>query len=100
MGFCKKTIQNLEFGDFFSLANPLVLSGLLIGAMLPFLFAALTMLSVGKAATAIILEVRKQLQEKPKLKELANLSLDENWQVSEEDKDEARRGYVRGHLHQ
>merc|ERR1711939_796996 len=85
--FCTKVIQGLEFGDFFSLANPLVLSGLLIGAMLPFLFAALTMLSVGKAATAIILEVRKQLQEKPKLKELANLSLDENWQVSEEDKD-------------
>merc|ERR1712072_44639 len=85
--FCTRVIQGLEFGDFFSLANPLVLSGLLIGAMLPFLFAALTMLSVGKAATAIILEVRKQLQEKPKLKELANLSLDENWQVSEEDKD-------------
>merc|ERR1719199_2091381 len=85
--FCTRVIQGLEFGDFFSLANPLVLSGLLIGAMLPFLFAALTMLSVGKAATAIILEVRKQLKEKPKLKELANLSLDENWQVSEEDKD-------------
>jgi len=85
--FCENVVQGLEFGDFFSLANPLVLSGLLIGAMLPFLFAALTMLSVGKAATAIILEVRKQLQEKPKLKELANLSLDENWQVSEEDKD-------------
>jgi len=84
--FCTKTIQQLEFGDFFSLANPLVLSGLLIGAMLPFLFAALTMLSVGKAATAIILEVRKQLAEKPKLKELANLSLDENWECSEEDK--------------
>jgi len=85
--FCTSVVTPLEFGDFFSLANPLVLSGLLIGAMLPFLFAALTMLSVGKAATAIILEVRKQLQEKPKLKELANLSLDENWQVSEEDKD-------------
>jgi len=47
--------------DFFALTNPLVLSGLLIGAMLPFLFAALTMLSVGKAATAIIIQVREQL---------------------------------------
>jgi len=84
--FCNTVIKPLEFGDFFSLANPLVLSGLLIGAMLPFLFAALTMLSVGKAATAIILEVRKQLREKPKLKELANSSLDENWECSEEDK--------------
>lgn len=49
------------FNDFFALTNPLVLSGLLIGAMLPFLFAALTMLSVGKAATAIIIQVREQL---------------------------------------
>merc|ERR1712159_223858 len=81
-----KIIQDLEFGDFFALTNPLVLSGLLIGAMLPFLFAALTMLSVGKAATGIILEVRKQLENEPKLKELANLSLDENWVCSDADK--------------
>jgi len=63
------TIKELEFGDFFALTNPLVLSGLLIGAMLPFLFAALTMLSVGKAATGIILEVRRQLTAKPLLRE-------------------------------
>lgn len=44
------------------------LSGLLIGAMLPFLFAALTMLSVGKAAEAIIFEVRRQFREYPELK--------------------------------
>jgi len=79
-------VKDLEYGDFFSLANPLVLSGLLIGAMLPFLFAALTILSVGKAATGIILEVRKQLVTIPKLKELAVCSLDENWECSEEDK--------------
>merc|ERR1719199_1273817 len=73
-------------GAFFALTDPLVLSGLLIGAMLPFLFAALTMLSVGKAATGIILEVRTQLATIPKLKELAQLSLDENWECSEADK--------------
>jgi len=78
-------IRDLEFGDFFALTNPLVLSGLLIGAMLPFLFAALTMLSVGKAATGIILEVRTQLEANPRLKELAILSLDENWECSPED---------------
>jgi len=44
------------------------------------------MLSVGKAATGIILEVRKQLENEPKLKELANLSLDENWVCSDADK--------------
>lgn len=70
-----RLIADLEFNDFFTLTNPLVLSGLLIGAMLPFLFAALTMLSVGKAATGIILEVRRQLSDGDhgaKLKQFAN----------------------------
>lgn len=51
------------------LGNPVVLSGILIGAMLPFLFAALTMLSVQKAAGAIIVEVRRQFAEIPGLRE-------------------------------
>jgi Na+/H+-translocating membrane pyrophosphatase len=46
-----------------NLAEPIVVAGLLIGAMLPFLFAALTMLSVGRAAEMIILQVRLQLYE-------------------------------------
>jgi inorganic pyrophosphatase len=46
--------------DGFDLGDPLVLSGLLFGAMMPFLFAALTMISVGKAAAEIIQEVRRQ----------------------------------------
>merc|ERR1712039_532796 len=45
------------------LGQPLVLSGLLFGAMLPLLFAALTMISVGKAAAEIIQEVRRQFDE-------------------------------------
>merc|ERR1712113_649330 len=44
----------------FDLGQPLVLSGLLFGGMLPMLFAALTMISVGKAAAEIIQEVRRQ----------------------------------------
>lgn len=51
------------------IGNPIVLSGALIGAMLPFLFAALTMLSVQKAAGAIIIEVRRQFHEIPGLRE-------------------------------
>jgi len=47
----------------FDVCDPVVLSGLLLGAMLPYLFAALTMLSVGKAAGAIIKEVRRQFRE-------------------------------------
>ncbi len=43
-----------------SLMNPTVLIGLFIGACLPFVFAALTMESVGKAAQSVVLEVRRQ----------------------------------------
>ncbi len=49
--------------------NPLVLAGIVFGASLPFLFAALTMLSVQKAAGAIILEVRRQFREIKGLRE-------------------------------
>jgi len=46
-----------------SLLNPLVIIGLFIGAMLPFLFSAMTMNSVGKAANQMIEEVRRQFRE-------------------------------------
>ena len=51
-----------------SITEPLVLSGVLIGAMLPFVFAAVTMLSVGKSAEAIIFVVRDEFQKYPMLK--------------------------------
>lgn len=44
---------------------PLIFSGLLIGAMLPYAFSALTMKSVGKAALGMVKEVRRQLKENP-----------------------------------
>ena len=46
-----------------SLLNPLVIAGLFIGAMLPFLFSALTMNFVGKAANQMIEEIRRQFRE-------------------------------------
>lgn len=46
----------------FNLMNPTVLVGLFIGACLPFIFAALTMESVGKAAQSIVIEVRRQFK--------------------------------------
>ena len=47
----------------FDITNPTVLVGLFIGACLPFIFAALTMESVGKAAQSIVVEVRRQFKE-------------------------------------
>jgi len=49
--------------ELIDVSEPIILAGLLLGAMLPFVFAALTMLSVRKAATAIILEVRRQFND-------------------------------------
>jgi K(+)-stimulated pyrophosphate-energized sodium pump len=52
-----------------SLLDPVMLPGILIGAVLPYLFSALTMTAVGKAAHEIVLEVRRQFREIPGLME-------------------------------
>ena len=49
-------------------AVPKVMAGLLIGAMLPFVFSAMSMNAVGRAAMAMIEEVRRQFKEIPALK--------------------------------
>lgn len=54
-------VASLDRIDFLS---PLVISGGFIGAMLPFMFSAFTMNSVGKAANKMIAEVRRQFREK------------------------------------
>lgn len=55
--------------DSISLLAPMVIIGLFIGAMLPFLFSAMTMNSVGKAANHMIEEVRRQFRENPGIME-------------------------------
>ena len=45
------------------ITNPAVLIGLFVGAMLPFLFSAMTMKAVGRAAHKIVVEVRRQFKE-------------------------------------
>jgi len=51
-----------------SVDAPLIFSGLLIGAMLPYAFSAVTMKSVGKAALLMVAEIRKQLRENPDIR--------------------------------
>src|SRR3546814_8177943 len=49
----------------FSLSNPYIIVGLLLGAMLPFIFGAFGMTAVGRAAGAVVEEVRGQFRDNP-----------------------------------
>ncbi len=61
----KATLQDIITWYDVTLMNPFVLVGLFIGGTLAFIFSALTMQAVGKAAMSMIEEVRRQFKEKP-----------------------------------
>jgi K(+)-stimulated pyrophosphate-energized sodium pump len=61
MGAINPALSNIQY----TLQDPKVIIGLFIGGVLPFFFSSLFMESVGKAAQAVIEEVRRQFREKP-----------------------------------
>lgn len=58
-----------EINIAFSLADPYVMTGLFVGGLLPYLFGAMSMMAVGRAAQSVVFEVRRQFTENPGLKQ-------------------------------
>ena len=78
------------------ISNPMVMAGLFVGGMLPFLFSAMAMGAVGRAAMAMIEEVRRQFKDIPELKAaLSVLSKGDSSTWSDDDKETYELGLTK-----
>lgn len=63
--YCTAAAKTTEGGLVLNISDPMVMIGLLVGGFLPFLFSAMTMRAVGKAAFEMVEEIRRQFREIP-----------------------------------